>query len=179
MKETSKSVSPRDPPKVPDPARGDLRAGCFLFLYLKFNSIHFIQFPFIMAAAHGDLRHLLPGNYKRLISEWLEEDCPSLDYGGFVVGETEGEARLLGKSNVSGSQSCVGNALIICRVLWQVCHSSMKSSPSLGARRSNRGRSSQKQTSNLRIPVQHRMARKGRRQTFSSPTLRHSARTHP
>jgi nicotinate-nucleotide pyrophosphorylase (carboxylating) len=54
-----------------------------------------------MAAAHGDLRHLLPGNYKRLISEWLEEDCPSLDYGGFVVGETEGEARLLGKSNVS------------------------------------------------------------------------------
>ncbi|KAJ5299363.1 Aldolase-type TIM barrel [Penicillium atrosanguineum] len=52
-----------------------------------------------MAAAHGDLRHLLPGNYKRLISEWLEEDCPSLDYGGFVVGETEGEARLLGKSN--------------------------------------------------------------------------------
>lgn len=54
-----------------------------------------------MAAAHGDLRHLLPGNYKRLISEWLEEDCPSLDYGGFVVGESEGEARLLGKSNVS------------------------------------------------------------------------------
>jgi len=57
--------------------------------------------PHIMAASHGDLRHLLPGNYKHLISEWLEEDCPSLDYGGFVVGETEGEARLLGKSNVS------------------------------------------------------------------------------
>lgn len=54
-----------------------------------------------MAAAYGDLRHLLPGNYKRLISEWLEEDCPSLDYGGFVVGESEGEARLLGKSSVS------------------------------------------------------------------------------
>lgn len=54
-----------------------------------------------MAATHGDLRHLLPGNYKRLISEWLEEDCPSLDYGGFVVGESEGEARLLGKSKVS------------------------------------------------------------------------------
>ncbi|KAJ5219819.1 hypothetical protein N7468_009023 [Penicillium chermesinum] len=51
-----------------------------------------------MAAAHGDLRHLLPGNYKRLIASWLEEDCPSLDYGGFVVGESEGEARLLGKS---------------------------------------------------------------------------------
>lgn len=65
-------------------------------LEIQFNSIQFT-----MAAAHGDLRHLLPGNYKRLISEWLEEDCPSLDYGGFVVGETEGEARLLGKSNVS------------------------------------------------------------------------------
>ncbi|KAF7715605.1 Nicotinate-nucleotide pyrophosphorylase (carboxylating) [Penicillium ucsense] len=51
-----------------------------------------------MAASHGDLRHLLPGNYKRQIADWLEEDCPSLDYGGFVVGESEGEARLLGKS---------------------------------------------------------------------------------
>ncbi|CAL5866597.1 uncharacterized protein PFLUO_LOCUS806 [Penicillium psychrofluorescens] len=51
-----------------------------------------------MAAAYGDPRHLLPTNYKRLISAWLEEDCPSLDYGGFVVGESEGEARLLGKS---------------------------------------------------------------------------------
>lgn len=54
-----------------------------------------------MAATYGDIRHLLPGNYKRQITAWLEEDCPSLDYGGFVVGESEGEARLLGKSNVS------------------------------------------------------------------------------
>ncbi|KAJ5335406.1 Aldolase-type TIM barrel [Penicillium brevicompactum] len=54
-----------------------------------------------MASAHGDLRHLLPGNYKRHITAWLEEDCPSLDYGGFVVGESEGEARLLGKSKVN------------------------------------------------------------------------------
>ncbi|CBF82722.1 nicotinate-nucleotide diphosphorylase (carboxylating) [Aspergillus nidulans FGSC A4] len=51
-----------------------------------------------MASAHGDLRHLLPATYKRLISDWLEEDCPSFDYGGFVVGESEGEAKLLGKS---------------------------------------------------------------------------------
>ncbi|KAL4864991.1 hypothetical protein BDV12DRAFT_200617 [Aspergillus spectabilis] len=51
-----------------------------------------------MASSHGDLRHLLPTSYKRLISEWLEEDCPSFDYGGFVVGESEGEAKLLGKS---------------------------------------------------------------------------------
>ena len=52
------------------------------------------------ASAYGDLRHLLPNNYKALISAWLEEDCPSLDYGGFVVGESEAEAELLGKSKV-------------------------------------------------------------------------------
>lgn len=53
-----------------------------------------------MAASHGDLAHLLPLNYKRFIADWLEEDCPSFDYGGFVVGESEGEANLLGKSKV-------------------------------------------------------------------------------
>lgn len=52
------------------------------------------------AASFGDLRHLLPGNYKRLIAAWLEEDCPGFDYGGFVVGESPGEAKLLGKSKV-------------------------------------------------------------------------------
>ena len=51
-------------------------------------------------STYGDPRHLLPNNYKALISAWLEEDCPSFDYGGFVVGESEGEARLLGKSAV-------------------------------------------------------------------------------
>lgn len=53
------------------------------------------------ASPYGDLRHLLPNNYKALITAWLEEDTPSFDYGGFVVGESEGEARLLGKSEVS------------------------------------------------------------------------------
>ncbi|KAL1995405.1 hypothetical protein VTN49DRAFT_1592 [Thermomyces lanuginosus] len=51
-----------------------------------------------MASQHGDLAHLLPLNYKRQISAWLEEDCPSFDYGGFVVGESPGTAKLLGKS---------------------------------------------------------------------------------
>jgi hypothetical protein len=59
-----------------------------------------------MASSHGDLRHLLPASYKRLISEWLEEDCPSFDYGGFVVGESEAEAKLLGKSEVR-SEYCI------------------------------------------------------------------------
>ena len=53
-----------------------------------------------MASNHGAVSHLLPQNYKRMISEWLEEDCPSFDFGGFVVGEAPAEARLLGKSKV-------------------------------------------------------------------------------
>lgn len=53
-----------------------------------------------MASVYGDLAHLLPSGYKSLIAAWLEEDCPSFDYGGFVVGESPGEAKLLGKSKV-------------------------------------------------------------------------------
>ncbi|KAF1928815.1 nicotinate-nucleotide diphosphorylase [Didymella exigua CBS 183.55] len=52
------------------------------------------------APAHGKVAHLLPLTYKRLVSEWLEEDTPSFDYGGFVVGEEQSEAKLLGKSAV-------------------------------------------------------------------------------
>ncbi|KAF2121990.1 Quinolinate phosphoribosyl transferase [Lophiotrema nucula] len=52
------------------------------------------------APAHGTVAHLLPQTYKRLVSEWLEEDTPSFDYGGFVVGEELSEAKLLGKSPV-------------------------------------------------------------------------------
>lgn len=55
------------------------------------------------APAHGAVAHLLPQTYKRLVSEWLEEDTPSFDYGGFVVGEEVSEAKLLGKSEVSDS----------------------------------------------------------------------------
>lgn len=54
------------------------------------------------APAVGSVAHLLPQTYKRLISEWLEEDTPSFDYGGFVVGEEPAEAKLLGKSKVRG-----------------------------------------------------------------------------
>lgn len=52
------------------------------------------------APGHGTVAHLLPQSYKRKITEWLEEDTPSFDYGGFVVGEEMAEARLLGKSEV-------------------------------------------------------------------------------
>jgi nicotinate-nucleotide pyrophosphorylase (carboxylating) len=40
---------------------------------------------------------LLPNNFKKLVSSWLEEDVPSFDYGGFVVSETEKTATLYGK----------------------------------------------------------------------------------
>ena len=53
-----------------------------------------------MASEHGTVSHLLPPNYKQDVTRWLAEDCPSFDYGGFVVGEAMGEARLLGKSKV-------------------------------------------------------------------------------
>jgi nicotinate-nucleotide pyrophosphorylase (carboxylating) len=35
-----------------------------------------------------------------MVAEWLEEDTPSFDYGGFVVGDDMAEAKLLGKSEV-------------------------------------------------------------------------------
>lgn len=52
------------------------------------------------APVHGKVAHLLPNTYKRMVAEWLEEDTPSFDYGGFVVGEEMSEAKLLGKSKV-------------------------------------------------------------------------------
>ncbi|EAU84641.2 nicotinate-nucleotide diphosphorylase [Coprinopsis cinerea okayama7 len=41
--------------------------------------------------------HLLPPSWKTQISQWLEEDTPSFDYGGFVVGEVPRTAFLFGK----------------------------------------------------------------------------------
>lgn len=64
------------------------------------------------APAHGTVAHLLPLTYKRYVSEWLEEDTPSFDYGGFVVGEEQSEARLLGKSEVSDTL-CLGDHMLM------------------------------------------------------------------
>lgn len=41
--------------------------------------------------------HLLPPSWKSQVTAWLQEDTPSFDYGGFVVGEVEKTAFLLGK----------------------------------------------------------------------------------
>ncbi|KAK9764176.1 nicotinate-nucleotide diphosphorylase (carboxylating) [Basidiobolus ranarum] len=45
-----------------------------------------------------DFSHVLPPSWKTKINEWIQEDIPSFDYGGFVVGEDEKIAILYGKS---------------------------------------------------------------------------------
>jgi nicotinate-nucleotide pyrophosphorylase (carboxylating) len=47
---------------------------------------------------HGNLAHLLPSHFTSDITHWLEEDAPSFDYGGFVVGSEPRNAFLLCKS---------------------------------------------------------------------------------
>jgi nicotinate-nucleotide pyrophosphorylase (carboxylating) len=42
--------------------------------------------------------HLLPTNWKNLVKTWLDEDTPSFDYGGFVVGDEPQTAHLYCKS---------------------------------------------------------------------------------
>lgn len=44
-----------------------------------------------------DFAHLLPPSWKPQITAWLAEDTPSFDYGGYVVGEVQRTAHLLGK----------------------------------------------------------------------------------
>ena len=46
-----------------------------------------------------DFAHLLPPSWKSQITTWLAEDTPSFDYGGYVVGEVQRTAYLLGKGN--------------------------------------------------------------------------------
>jgi nicotinate-nucleotide pyrophosphorylase (carboxylating) len=43
---------------------------------------------------------LLPLNLKTVVREWLKEDTPSFDYGGFVVGDVDLVAVLYQKSDV-------------------------------------------------------------------------------
>lgn len=47
--------------------------------------------------------HLLPPNWKSIVTTWLAEDAPSFDYGGYVVGEATRCAFLFGK----GKQTAV------------------------------------------------------------------------
>ncbi|WFD20421.1 nicotinate-nucleotide diphosphorylase (carboxylating) [Malassezia caprae] len=38
--------------------------------------------------------HLLPPSWKAIVTAWLDEDCPSFDWGGFVVGDAPRTATL-------------------------------------------------------------------------------------
>ncbi|KAJ3305179.1 hypothetical protein HDV03_001941 [Kappamyces sp. JEL0829] len=42
--------------------------------------------------------HLLPTNWKKQVESWLDEDTPSFDYGGFVVGDSSQSAFLFCKA---------------------------------------------------------------------------------
>ncbi|KAE9338937.1 Nicotinate-nucleotide pyrophosphorylase carboxylating [Phytophthora rubi] len=48
--------------------------------------------------AESNFAHLLPPSWTKHVQLWLEDDIPSFDVGGFVVGEAEETALLLGKS---------------------------------------------------------------------------------
>ena len=52
-----------------------------------------------MSSPTASLAHLLPPSWKSVICHWLAEDCPSFDYGGFVVGEAHRTAHLYAKSS--------------------------------------------------------------------------------
>ncbi|CCI49909.1 unnamed protein product [Albugo candida] len=45
------------------------------------------------------MAHLLPPTWKKHIQMWLEDDIPSFDIGGYVVGESIKKALLFGKSD--------------------------------------------------------------------------------
>ena len=53
-----------------------------------------------MASFLGDPSHLLPAGWTDVVQKWFQEDAPSMDYGGFVVGDTPESATLFGKSKV-------------------------------------------------------------------------------
>jgi nicotinate-nucleotide pyrophosphorylase (carboxylating) len=74
------------------------------------------------APRHGNPAHLLPPSWRKHITLWLEEDTPSFDYGGFVVGDDPAEARLLAKSQgiVAGVPFDEVFKQLDCTVEWQV-----------------------------------------------------------
>uniref|UniRef100_A0A7S3GE76 Uncharacterized protein n=1 Tax=Palpitomonas bilix TaxID=652834 RepID=A0A7S3GE76_9EUKA len=46
-----------------------------------------------------DYSGTLPPSWKRVVEVWLDEDVPNFDAGGYVVGDKESTAFLLGKSD--------------------------------------------------------------------------------
>ncbi len=54
-----------------------------------------------------NLAHLLPPSWKEDIPKWFQEDTPSFDWAGIVVGEEQQEAFLWAKSGVSDRWSLI------------------------------------------------------------------------
>ncbi|CDH51271.1 nicotinate-nucleotide pyrophosphorylase [Lichtheimia corymbifera JMRC:FSU:9682] len=70
-----------------------------------------------------EFTHLLATNYKKLIAQYLEEDVPSFDYGGYVVGEDEKVAILYCKAEGVLAGVPLFNEVfkqLGCRVEWYV-----------------------------------------------------------
>ncbi|KAK5575012.1 hypothetical protein RB653_010267 [Dictyostelium firmibasis] len=69
-----------------------------------------------------ELSQLLPKfKIEKIIKEWLEEDIPSFDYGGCVVGSDEKVAHLLGKQTGVFSGSVFFDEIfkqLGCKVIW-------------------------------------------------------------
>jgi nicotinate-nucleotide pyrophosphorylase (carboxylating) len=53
-----------------------------------------------MSGTTVSFESLLPVCWRQLITDWIKEDVPSFDYGGFVVGDFPQVAVLYGKSEV-------------------------------------------------------------------------------
>ena len=64
----------------------------------------------------GQHAHLLPPSWERVIPEWLAEDTPSMDYGGFVVGEQREQAALYCKAPVR--LSSLAPSFQLDRMIW-------------------------------------------------------------
>jgi nicotinate-nucleotide pyrophosphorylase (carboxylating) len=63
------------------------------------NALTLAHSPSMSRSGVGSYASLLPPSWKSQVTEWLAEDTPSFDYAGFVVGDTEREAYLFGKSD--------------------------------------------------------------------------------
>jgi nicotinate-nucleotide pyrophosphorylase (carboxylating) len=73
-----------------------------------------------MQSVGDEFGYLLAHQTKRWINTWLEEDCPSFDYGGFVVGNKEETALLYCK------ESCILAGIPAIEEIFTVFHFSFQ-----------------------------------------------------
>jgi len=71
------------------------------------------------------LAHILPPSWKTQVLQWLQEDTPSFDWGGYIVGDTPREAYLFGKGKTPAILAGVPFfdevfAYLDCQVEWHM-----------------------------------------------------------